>query len=147
MRLVIQRTSGVELFIDGELHSQTGKGLLILMGTKIGDKVESCEKLADKAANLRIFEDDQGKMNLSALDIHAEIMIVSQFTLYADTGKGRRPAFNLAMEPNEAEKMYNHFVELIKNTGLIVKTGVFGAKMDIKFNNQGPVTIILEHEL
>ncbi|NOY89310.1 MAG: D-tyrosyl-tRNA(Tyr) deacylase [FCB group bacterium] len=147
MRLVIQRTSGVELFIDGELYSQTGKGLLILMGTKINDKIESCEKLADKAVNLRIFEDDQRKMNLSALDIQAEIMIVSQFTLYADTKKGRRPAFNLAMEPNEAEKMYDHFVELMKNTGLIVKTGVFGAKMNIKFNNQGPVTIILEHEL
>lgn len=116
------------------------------MGTKTGDTEEDCHKLADKVVNLRIFEDEQGKMNLSALDVSAEIMIVSQFTLYADTKKGRRPAFTEAMEPVEAEKLYDRFIDMVASHGLKVGTGVFGAKMDLSFNNCGPVTIILEHE-
>ncbi len=146
MRLILQRTSGAEVWIDGKQHSKTGEGLLILLGTKTGDVEESCGWLADKAVNLRIFEDDEGKMNRSALDIEGEIMIVSQFTLYADTRKGRRPAFTEAQEPVAAEKLYNRFVELVKASGLTVGTGVFGAKMDIRFNNDGPVTILLEHD-
>ena len=147
MKLVIQRTSGVEVRIDNNLHSTTKDGLLVLFGTRKNDTEASCGILADKTVNLRIFEDEQGKMNLSALDKNAEIMIVSQFTLYADTRKGRRPAFTDAMEPTEAEKLYERFVELVKASGLKVETGVFGAKMDLKFTNHGPVTIILEHEL
>ncbi len=146
MRLLVQRTDGVELTIEGKVHSATGRGLLVLMGTRTGDVDQSCEKLADKVVNLRIFEDDEGKMNLSALDINAEIMIVSQFTLYADTRKGRRPAFTDALEPVEAERLYEKFVEATRGYGLKVATGVFGARMDIRFNNTGPVTIILEHE-
>lgn len=147
MRLLLQRTNGCEVWIDGARHSATGPGLLILFGTRIGDVENSCGYLADKAVNLRIFEDSAGKMNLSALDIGAEIMIVSQFTLYADTRKGRRPAFTEAMPPEEAERLYDRFVELVAASGLTNRTGVFGAKMDIKFTNSGPVTILLEHEV
>lgn len=144
LRLVVQRTNGVDLQIDGRTYSSTERGLLILIGTRTGDTEQACRKLADKVVNLRIFEDAQGKMNLSALEINAEIMVVSQFTLYADTSRGRRPAFTEAMEPVEAERLYNRFVELIKEYGLKTATGVFGAKMDLRFNNNGPVTIILE---
>lgn len=146
MRLVVQRTDGVKLTVDDQPHSSTGHGLLVLMGTRTGDVEQSCVKLAEKVVNLRIFEDDNGKMNLSALDIGADLMIVSQFTLYADTSKGRRPAFTDALEPSAAKMLYDKFVEDVKDYGLKVQSGVFGAKMDISFNNNGPVTIILEHE-
>ena len=146
MRLIVQRTTGAQLWIDNKLYSETKSGLMVLLGTKTGDNRQNCEKLADKLINLRIFEDDDGKMNLSALDTGADIMIVSQFTLYADTRKGRRPAFTDALEPVKAEQLYDYFIDLVKKSGLNVQTGVFGAKMDIKFNNDGPVTIILEHE-
>ncbi len=147
MRLILQRTDGCEVWIDGARHSVAGPGLLILFGTRIGDTEDSCRHLADKAVNLRIFEDSAGKMNLSALDTSAEIMIVSQFTLYADTRKGRRPAFTGAMPPEEAERLYERFVELVTASSLATHTGVFGARMDIKFTNSGPVTILLEHEI
>lgn len=147
MRLVLQRTTGVEVWIDSRLHSQIGRGLLVLFGTKSGDQEESCAILADKTVNLRIFEDGQGKMNLAAPDVGAEIMIVSQFTLYADTHKGRRPAFTQAMEPVEAERLYNLYVERVAASNLVTHSGLFGARMDVRFNNDGPVTIILEHEM
>jgi D-tyrosyl-tRNA(Tyr) deacylase len=147
MRVVVQRTTGAEIWIDKALHSKTNAGLLLLVGTKTGDTEPSCAFLADKVVNLRIFEDDEGKMNRSALDVEAEIMVVSQFTLYADARKGRRPSFTEAMEPVEAQRLYNRFVELIKASGLVVQTGVFGARMDLKFTNHGPVTIILDHEI
>lgn len=146
MKLILQRTKGVELFIDGKLNSSIGKGLLVLFGTKTGDGETQIVKLADKVVNLRIFEDENEKMNLSALDIEGQLMVVSQFTLYADTKKGRRPSFNNAQEPIEAERLYNVFVEELKKHNLIVETGVFGAKMDIKFNNDGPVTLIIDDE-
>jgi len=147
LRLILQRTSGAEVVIDGKVRSRTGHGLFILMGSKTGDSEQSCAFLADKAVNLRIFEDDAGRMNLSALDVGAEIMIVSQFTLYADTRKGRRPGFSEAMEPVEAKRLYDMFVERVAASELVVKTGIFGAKMDVRFNNDGPVTIILDHDL
>jgi D-tyrosyl-tRNA(Tyr) deacylase len=147
MRLILQRTGGAEVWIDGKLHSQAGSGLLILFGTQTGDTEESCGWLADKAVNLRVFEDDQGRMNLSALDIGAEIMVVSQFTLYADCRKGRRPSFDRAQEPAEAERLYNKFVELVAASELKIATGVFGARMDIRFVNKGPVTILLDHDV
>ena len=146
MRVILQRTSGVEVWIDSQCHSKTESGLLLLFGTQTGDSEKSCSYLAEKVVNLRIFEDDAGKMNLSALDLKYEIMIVSQFTLYADTSKGRRPSFNSAMEPVEAEQLYNKFIENVKNYGLKIESGIFGAKMDLRFNNDGPVTILLEHE-
>ena len=146
MRLIVQRTSGAEVWIDGKCHSQTGPGLLVLFGTRKGDVAESCGYLANKVVNLRIFEDDAGKMNRSVLDVGGEIMVVSQFTLYADTRKGRRPAFTEAQEPEEAEGLYNRFVELVASEDLVTRTGIFGAVMDVRFNNQGPVTIIMEHD-
>lgn len=147
MKLILQRTKGVEIFIGGKLNSSIGKGLLVLFGTKTGDGETQIVKLADKVVNLRIFEDENEKMNLSALDIEGQLMVVSQFTLYADTKKGRRPSFNNAQEPTEAERLYKLFVEELKKHNLIVETGVFGAKMDIKFNNDGPVTLIIDDEL
>lgn len=147
MRLVVQRTTGVEIWIDSALHSRTDAGLLVLFGTKQGDIDKSCDYLADKVLNLRIFEDAEHKMNLSALETCAEIMVVSQFTLYADTRKGRRPAFTVAMEPVEANRLYTRFINLVSQSGLVVKSGVFGAKMDVRFSNYGPVTIILDHDL
>ncbi|HOP07395.1 MAG TPA: D-aminoacyl-tRNA deacylase [candidate division Zixibacteria bacterium] len=147
MRLVIQRTAGVKLRIEGRPHSECGPGLLILFGSRSGDTEKSCAWLADKAVNLRIFEDDQGKMNLSALDLKAEVMIVSQFTLYADCRKGRRPSYNHAQEPVEAERLYDIFVDQVKESGLNVATGVFGAMMEVEFTNMGPVTVIVDHDL
>ena len=147
MRLIIQRTSGVELLVDGKLHNSTGRGLLIFVGTKTGDNESLIPKLADKTVNIRIFEDEQGKMNLSPLDIDGDLMVVSQFTLYADMNKGRRPSFNEAQEPKEAERLYNLFIDELKKSNLNVKSGIFGASMDIKFNNDGPVTIIIDNEL
>jgi len=145
MKLVIQRTAGAEVWIDGALYDSAGPGLLALFGVRDGDDESSCGILADKVVNLRIFEDAEGKMNLSAMDAGAEIMVISQFTLYADTSKGRRPAFTDAMEPARAERLYNRFVELLAASGLKVATGSFGAHMDVKLTNRGPVTIILEH--
>ncbi len=147
MRALVQRTGGCEVWIDGQLRAKTSAGLLVLFGTRTGDALESCAALADKVVHLRIFQDSDGKMNLSALDTNAQIMIVSQFTLYADTRKGRRPAFTDAMEPVLAEKMYDSFVRLVAASGLVTATGVFGAEMDIRFNNTGPVTILLEHDV
>jgi D-aminoacyl-tRNA deacylase len=147
MRALVQRTSHCEVWIDGQPYSSTGPGLLVLFGTQTGDQEESCGVLADKVVNLRIFEDDSGRMNLSALDVHGEIMIVSQFTLYADTRKGRRPAFTSAMEPVEAERLYHKFVALVGASGLTAAQGRFGAKMDVRFVNHGPVTILLEHDV
>jgi len=146
MRLVIQRTSGVKLLIDNEIWSESKGGLLVLVGTREGDTAEPIKKLADKVANLRIFEDNDGKMNLSLLDIKGEIMVVSQFTLYANTNKGRRPSFNEAQNPVEAEQLYNSLVSELRTLGLHVATGKFGASMDIRFNNNGPVTIIMDHD-
>lgn len=146
MKVVLQRTNDVEVWIDSKIFSSTGRGLLLLYGTATGDREESCAYLADKVVQLRIFEDDDGKMNQSALDVDGEIMIVSQFTLCADTGKGRRPSFNHAMEPREAERFYNIFVDRVRDSGLKVATGSFGAHMELKFTNNGPVTFVLEHE-
>lgn len=147
MRLLVQRTSEAEVWIDGHCHASTKTGLLILFGSKRGDGNDSCAYLADKVVNLRIFEDSNEKMNLSSLDVEAELMVISQFTLYADTRKGRRPAFTEAMEPVEAERLYDRFVELVSASGLTVKSGIFGSHMDIKLTNHGPVTILLEHDV
>ena len=146
MRVFLQRTKSSEVWIAETRHAQVGFGLTLLFGTKTGDTEASCRFLADKVVNLRIFEDEQGKMNLSALDIGAEILIISQFTLYADWRKGRRPAFTDAMEPVAAERMYELFVAAVRQSGLRVETGVFGAKMDIHLVNHGPVSLQLEHD-
>ena len=147
MRVLVQRTSASEVWVNGNCHSAIGFGLTLLFGTKAGDTAQSCVWLADKVVNLRIFEDDEGKMNRSALEVGGQIMVVSQFTLYADARKGRRPSYNQAQEPAEAERLYEHFVDCLRGSGLIVGTGVFGARMDVKMTNHGPVTILLEHDV
>jgi len=147
MRLVIQRAAEAELWIEGRRRAKIGRGLMVLFGTRQGDTEASCRWLADKVTNLRIFEDDQGKMNRSVIEEGGEILIVSQFTLYADTRKGRRPSYNEALEPKAAEQLYDLFVEAVRDTGVPVSTGVFGAKMEIRFTNDGPVTIIVDHDL
>ncbi len=144
MRVVLQRVKEARVEVDGKTVGEIKKGLVILIGAKKGDQEKDAQYLAEKIVNLRIFEDQQGKMNLSALDTQAEILAISQFTLYGDTQKGRRPGFDEALEPDSADKLYNKFVELLKNYGLKIQTGIFGSKMLVKIFNDGPVTFILE---
>ncbi|MEZ5358677.1 MAG: D-aminoacyl-tRNA deacylase [Candidatus Zixiibacteriota bacterium] len=150
MKMVLQRVAKSQVTVfndsrpDGVVTGKIDRGLTLLVGFKIGDSVESAAKLAKKVVELRIFEDDEGKMNRSITDIGGGLLVISQFTLYGDTRKGRRPSFTGTMPPQEAEEMYQHFVTLLKNSGLTVATGVFGAKMEVEIINDGPVTFILE---
>ncbi|OGC85202.1 MAG: D-tyrosyl-tRNA(Tyr) deacylase [candidate division Zixibacteria bacterium RBG_19FT_COMBO_42_43] len=145
MKVVLQRVKQSSVEVEGKIVNEIGEGMVLLVGVKTGDSEEQAKFLADKCANLRIFEDQEGKMNLSAVDVKAEILVVSQFTLYADTQKGRRPSFTGALEPREAERLYQKFVDFLKGYSLTVKAGVFGAKMLVKIFNSGPVTLILEN--
>jgi D-tyrosyl-tRNA(Tyr) deacylase len=144
LRVVLQRVKQGQVTVDGRVVGRIDKGLVLLVGAKTGDSEDDVKYLVDKCLNLRIFEDDQQKMNLSALNVKAEILVVSQFTLYGDTTKGRRPSFTGALEPKEAEKLYHEFIRQIKAIGLKAETGVFGAKMLVEIANWGPVTFILE---
>ena len=144
MRVVLQRVKEAKVTVEGKVVGQIQRGLVLLVGAKTGDNEEDLRYLADKCVNLRIFEDQQQKMNLSALDVKAEVLVVSQFTLYGDTRKGRRPSFTDALEPQQAERLYRKFIDQIKATGLKTESGVFGAKMLVEISNWGPVTFILE---
>jgi D-tyrosyl-tRNA(Tyr) deacylase len=144
LRAVLQRVKEASVEVEDKVVGSIKKGLVLLLGAKNGDGEEDVKFLAEKCLNLRIFEDENGKMNLSALDVKAEILVVSQFTLYANTTKGRRPSFTDTLNPEEAEKLYLKFTDLIKEKGLKVQTGVFGAKMLVKIFNWGPVTFILD---
>jgi D-tyrosyl-tRNA(Tyr) deacylase len=144
MRILIQRVSKASVTVEGQTISTIGKGLLILLGVGHGDGEEQTTFLAEKTANLRIFEDEQGKTNLSVLDVKGEVIVVSQFTLYADTRKGRRPSFIDAALPDVAEPLVNRFVELLLGHGVPAQTGKFGAHMEVEIHNDGPVTIWLE---
>jgi D-tyrosyl-tRNA(Tyr) deacylase len=144
LRVVLQRVKQAKVTVEEKVVGQIQRGLVLLVGAKKGDKEEDVKYLVDKCVNLRIFEDDQKKMNLSALDVKAEVLVISQFTLYADTRKGRRPSFTHALEPEEAERLYKRFIEHIKAIGIKTESGVFGAKMLVEIFNWGPVTIILE---
>jgi D-aminoacyl-tRNA deacylase len=144
MRLVLQRVQGASVTVDGKEISRIGKGLAILVGVGQGDTDVDSAKLAEKVANLRIFEDDQGKMNLSILDTGGEALVVSQFTLYADVRKGRRPGFDRAAPPDEADRLYQKFVEQFSGLGVPVQTGQFQAHMLFEIQNDGPVTIVLD---
>jgi len=144
MRALLQRVSKASVTVDEQTISAIGKGLLILLGVGHGDGEEQAKFLAEKIANLRVFEDGQGKTNLSILDVKGEAIVVSQFTLYADTRKGRRPSFIDAALPDAAEPLVNRFVELLRGQGIPTQTGRFGAHMAVEIHNDGPVTIWLE---
>ena len=144
MRAVIQRVSSARVVIDSTEHSSIHAGILILLGVEKGDTTEDGAALAKKIVELRIFEDEAGKMNRSILETHGEILAVSQFTLLGDCRKGRRPSFDSAAPPDEARQLYNAFVESIRLSGIRVQTGVFQADMNVELVNQGPVTFILD---
>lgn len=144
MRALLQRVSKASVTVENKVISQIGKGLVVLLGVGHGDGVEQAEFLAEKIAKLRVFEDAQGKTNLSILDVKGEAIVVSQFTLYADVRKGRRPSFTDAALPELAEPLVNRFVELLRGHGVPTQTGKFGAHMEVEIHNDGPVTIWLE---
>ncbi len=144
MRALLQRVSKASVTVDEQTISAIGNGLLILLGVGHGDGEEQAKFLADKIVNLRVFEDEQGKTNLSILDVKGEAIVVSQFTLYADTRKGRRPSFTDAALPVVAEPLVDRFVELLRGYGVPTQTGKFGAHMEVEIHNNGPVTIWLE---
>lgn len=144
MRIVIQRVNSAQVEVAGEIIGKIGKGLLVLVGIGKNDDGSSIEWLANKTVDLRIFEDENQKMNLSLRDIGGGILLVSQFTLYADCQRGRRPGFDQAALPEIAEKQFNEFVQAVKNLGITTQTGRFGADMQVSLVNDGPVTIILE---
>ena len=144
MKAVVQRVKQTSLRVDGALISEIPFGLTVFFGIKSGDTKAQAEYLAKKIANLRIFEDENGKMNLSIKDVGGEVLMVSQFTLYGDAAHGNRPSFTLAERPEKAEPLYNYAVECLRSYGVTVKKGVFGADMQIFQHNDGPVTILLE---
>ena len=145
MKAVIQRVTHASVKVDGETVGSCGQGFLILLGVMAGDDEKEADKLVNKTVNLRIFEDENGKMNLSSLDIGGEMLVVSQFTLCADCTHGRRPSFTPSAPPDEANRLYEYFVRRLKENGIShVDTGVFGADMKVELLNDGPVTIILD---
>jgi D-aminoacyl-tRNA deacylase len=143
MKAVIQRVKKAGVDIDNEHYSEIGHGILVLLGVEKNDNEEQAKFLADKIVDLRIFEDEAGKMNLSLLDIKGEILVVSQFTLASDCAKGKRPSFDNAAKPDTAIPLYEKFLEYLKQRNLEPKTGKFGAMMDVYLVNDGPVTFIL----
>jgi len=144
MRALIQRVSKASVTVEDKVISQIGKGLVVLLGIGHDDGEEQVKFLAEKVANLRIFEDEDGKTNLSILDVKGDAIVVSQFTLYANTQKGRRPSFIEAALPEVAEPLVDRFVELLRGHGIPTQTGKFGADMLVEIHNDGPVTIWLE---
>ena len=143
MKVLIQRVKKASVTIDGKLYSSIKTGILALVGIEKGDTKEQVEKLAKKVTNLRIFEDENGKMNLSLLDVKGEMLIVSQFTLCGDCKKGTRPSFDQSAPPNIANELYKYFISQVENYGVSVGTGVFGAMMEVELINDGPVTFML----
>ncbi len=144
MRAVIQRVSAARVTVAGQTVGKIGEGLVILLGVGTGDGETDVQYMVEKVANLRIFEDTQGKMNLSALDLQKELLVVSQFTLYGDSRKGRRPSFSAAAAPEVANALYLQVVEGLKEAGLKVETGQFQAHMQVEILNDGPVTLLLD---
>ncbi|ANY72351.1 D-tyrosyl-tRNA(Tyr) deacylase [Paenibacillus ihbetae] len=144
MRVVIQRCKHAEVSVGGEVVGRIGEGLMVLVGVTHEDDEKDVKYIADKVAGLRIFEDEEGKMNFSVLDVGGAVLSVSQFTLYGDTRKGKRPNFMAAAKPDAAKALYEAFNQELTAKGLTVETGIFGAMMDVSLTNWGPVTIIID---
>ena len=144
MRALVQRVTNASVTVADETAGEIGAGLVVLLGVSKEDDEADARYLVEKIANLRIFADDDNRFNLSALDVEAELLVVSQFTLYADTRKGRRPDFNQAAGPEDAKRLYQHTVELFRETGLTVATGRFQEHMLVTLQNDGPVTLMLD---
>lgn len=143
MRAVVQRVLRARVVVRGETVGASGPGLCVLLGVAAGNEVSDAQRLAEKVARLRIFENDAGKFDLSLLDVGGEALVVSQFTLIADTSKGNRPSFSDAAPPERAEQLYDAFCRALSELGLRVETGVFGARMQLELVNDGPVTLVL----
>lgn len=146
MRAVVQRVKHCRVFVDGNTVGKIGPGLLVLLGVSRTDDEAAADYLAEKIVGLRIFEDDQEKMNLSVQDKRGEVLVVSQFTLYGDVRRGRRPSFDAAARPEDARRLYEYFVVKMRSFGVRCETGQFQAMMDVELVNQGPVTILLDSE-
>lgn len=146
MKVVLQRAKNASVTVSGQTIGEINQGVVLLVGITHSDTEEDAAYLVNKIANLRIFEDEQGKLNHSLLEMKGEILSVSQFTLYGDCRKGRRPSFTQAAKPDKAKLLYERFNELLRDTGLTVETGEFGAMMDVQLTNDGPVTLILDTE-
>lgn len=144
MKVVVQRVKKAGVTVDGRVVGKIGKGLLLLIGVAQQDTEEDIAFVADKCVNLRIFEDEQGKMNRSLLEVGGEILAISQFTLLGDTRKGRRPSFVQAADPQKGRDYYQKFIERLRSHGVKVETGIFGAMMDVELLNYGPVTLIVQ---
>ena len=144
MRAVVQRVTEASVKIDDKINGEIKKGFLVLIGVCDEDNDEDVKYLADKIMNLRVFEDENNKMNLSLADINGELLIVSQFTLFGDCRKGRRPSFDKAGEPKKAKQLYNNFINYCKENNFTVSTGEFGADMLVSLENDGPVTLLLD---
>jgi len=144
MRAVIQRVSEANVVVDGKTVGEIGKGICLLLGVHTTDTSQQVDWMASKVSNLRIFEDDDGRMNRSLIDTGGSALVVSQFTLYGDCNKGRRPSFVEAARPEVAEPLYRDFCKRLELEGVPIATGIFGAKMEVTIVNDGPVTILLE---
>jgi D-tyrosyl-tRNA(Tyr) deacylase len=144
MKIVLQRVKQASVAVDGKIVGEIGPGICLLIGVEKGDTEEDAQYLARKVIELRIFSDSEGKMNLSLIDTRGEILAVSQFTLAASVEKGRRPGFDRAEEAEKAENIFNYLIRLLRDRGLSVETGLFGALMDVNLVNEGPVTFILQ---
>ena len=144
MRAVLQRVTDADVSVDSKITGKIGKGFVILLGVEDGDSEADADYLVEKITGLRVFEDSEGKMNLSMMDVGGELLSVSQFTLLADARKGRRPSFVKAARPEEANRLYIYFNEKVREKGIRVAEGVFQAEMLVRINNDGPVTILLD---
>lgn len=144
MRVVVQRAKNASVTVNGEVTGSISHGLMLLVGIKHDDSIDDVTYVADKVANLRIFEDENEKMNKSLLDVEGQVLSISQFTLYGDCRKGRRPNFMEAAKPDKANELYEAFNDALRQKGITVATGVFGEMMDVSFTNNGPVTLIVE---
>lgn len=144
MKALLQRVRRAAVRVEGRIVGRIDAGVLVLLGVERGDDAATCDRLADKTAELRIFADERGRMNHGVRDIGGSVLVVSQFTLAADTRRGRRPSYTKAAPPDEAERLYRRFAERLRSTGLPVQTGTFQAMMEVELVNDGPVTIMLE---